>query len=140
MAGTEGIFPNYAAQLLNSSFRATAFPAPFATPTYIKFCLDHPGITGPSIASAAAAYATRTPFAFAAASTTLGTISNSSLVTVGPVTATELWKYFVCYNALTSGTPFWSGTVNGTTGVTVVNGTSPTVKIGDLALSFGVAS
>lgn len=140
MALTEGIFPAYGAQLLNSTFRGAAFPSPFATPTYVLFCLDHPGITGPSIASASAAYTTRTPFAFSPASSTLATIGNSALVTVGPLSVTETWRYFVCYNAITGGTAFWSGTVNGGVGASVSSGTSPTVAIGELILSFGVAS
>lgn len=143
MANTEGIFPVYAGQLLNSTFRAAAFPTPFPA-CYVKFCLDHPGSSLASVNAVAAAFATRTPVAFSVASASLGTIANSGSITIpgASIPSDETWAYWVAMTTLgpAGGTPYWSGTVNGTVGASVIAGLDAIIDVAQLVASFTVAS
>ena len=102
------------------------------TDVYIKLHVGDPGASG---TSNAATETTRKSASFSAAAS--GAITNDAALTWTTVAGTEDYTHYTAWTASSNGTFLFSGTV---TANAVVTGDTFTIAIGDLDLSFTVAS
>ena len=102
------------------------------TDVYIKLHVSDPGASG---TSGAAVETTRKAASFSAAAS--GAITNDAALTWTTVAGTEDYTHYTAWTASSNGTFLFSGTV---TANAVVAGDTFTIAIGDLDLSFTVAS
>lgn len=125
----EGLSSSAATSILDAIGNNTSYAV--ATP-YIQL---HTGAPGSAGTTAVATETTRKLVSFGAASA--GTLSNDTAITWTSVAGTEDYTHWTLWTASSGGTFIASGTM---TANAVVTGDTFTIPIGDLDISFTIAS
>ena len=125
----EGLSSSAATSILDAIGNNTSYAV--ATP-YIQL---HTGAPGSAGTTAVATETTRKLVSFGAASA--GTLSNDAAITWTSVAGTEDYTHWTLWTASSAGTFIASGTM---TANAVVTGDTFTIPIGDLDISFTIAS